>query len=76
MDRYDKKKLQALYIYEQTATLLGIYCLALWSLWVYLPGPSFLKMLLTLIIGYNGYNIGKHFIYVRWVLWKQQTKFA
>lgn len=77
MERYTKKRLQALYIYEQTTTLLGIYCFALWSLWVYMPMlPWFFKLAFTFIIGYNGYNIGKHFIYVRYVLWKQQNKFV
>ena len=64
---------QMMFIYSETITLLIVYIFALVCLWNYLNIAYWIKILLTLLVLSNMYNMGRHFIYTRYILWKNQV---
>jgi len=61
----------ALFFGSESIQFLMVYCLAISSLWLWIPIGYFIKWILTTFIILNFYTIARHFIYVRYVLWKE-----
>jgi len=71
----DKTLRDYIFFISEITTLVLIYIFTTYSLWMFFPKEAILiKGILTLIIVANFYNISKHFIYVRIILWKAQEK--
>lgn len=61
----------AMFFGGESIQALMVYSLAISAVWLWLPINYFLRWILTTFIILNFYNISKHFIYVRYSLWKQ-----
>jgi hypothetical protein len=69
------KDLQALLFFGgESIQMLIVYLAAISSLWLWMDfiSPP-IKGIITFLIILNYYNIAKHFIYVRYTLWKQES---
>jgi hypothetical protein len=68
------KKTQAIIFFGgESLQMLLVYTFAIGMLWLNTPYHNGWKGIFTMIIILNFYNIAKHFIWLRYVLWKQEN---
>jgi membrane protein YdbS with pleckstrin-like domain len=74
MTLINKKLKGAIYFLSESIQALMVYTLAISATWLWLPYANLWKWILTTMIILNFYNIVRHFIYVRYLLWKENLE--
>jgi hypothetical protein len=60
-----------IYFISESIQAFIVYIFGIAATWLWLPYIVPVKMLITMLIALNFYNIAKHFIYIRFALWKE-----
>ena len=69
-----KKQAALIWLWSEIIQIIVFFMGALMLLWLYAPYHIIAKLIITLISTLIVYDIFKNFVFVRWILWKQQNE--
>jgi len=71
MQLINKEAKGLIYFLSEAIQVFMVYIFALAAIWLWLPFNQGIKLVLMLLVILNCYNVLRHFIYLRYSLWKE-----